>query len=87
MINPGPVSWNCRNFRILSKTARPHITALTMDEKLSSRITISDASLATEVERKRERRREKKREEIERERRRENEIIEGNKETEVHKEK
>ena len=62
MINPGPVSWNCRNFRILSKTARPHITALTMDEKLSSRITISDASFATEVEREKNRERGRERE-------------------------
>lgn len=33
---------------MLSKTALPHVTAFTMEEKLSSRITISEASLATE---------------------------------------
>lgn len=33
---------------MLSNTALPHITALTMEEKLSSKITMSDASLATE---------------------------------------
>mmetsp|Transcript_18681 Transcript_18681/g.30696 ORF Transcript_18681/g.30696 Transcript_18681/m.30696 type:complete len:341 (+) Transcript_18681:1074-2096(+) len=43
------VSWNWTNLRMLSYTHRPHITALTMEEKLSSIRTISDASLATSV--------------------------------------
>ena len=34
----------CRNFRMLQKTERPHITALTIDEKLSSMMTMSAAS-------------------------------------------
>ena len=41
------VNWNCKNLRILSKTDLPHMTALTIDLKLSSRMTISEASLAT----------------------------------------
>lgn len=41
------VNWNCKNLRILSKTERPQMTALTIEEKLSSKIIISDASLAT----------------------------------------
>jgi hypothetical protein len=32
---------------MLSKTDRPHMTAFTIDEKLSSKITISEASFAT----------------------------------------
>mmetsp|Transcript_4769 Transcript_4769/g.13710 ORF Transcript_4769/g.13710 Transcript_4769/m.13710 type:complete len:201 (+) Transcript_4769:2414-3016(+) len=43
------VSWNMRNLRMLLNTDRPHSTALTMDRKLSSRITMSAASLATSV--------------------------------------
>ena len=43
------VSWNTRNLRMLLKTERPHSTDLTMEEKLSSRITMSAASLATSV--------------------------------------
>lgn len=43
------VSWNCKNFRMLPKTERPHSTDLTMEEKLSSRMTMSAASLATSV--------------------------------------
>lgn len=35
---------------MLSKTLRPHITDLTIELKLSSRITISDDSLATVME-------------------------------------
>jgi len=34
---------------MLAKTDRPHMTALTMDEKLSSRMTMSAASLETSV--------------------------------------
>ena len=34
---------------MLLKTERPHSTVLTMDEKLSSRIMMSAASLATSV--------------------------------------
>mmetsp|Transcript_20244 Transcript_20244/g.29271 ORF Transcript_20244/g.29271 Transcript_20244/m.29271 type:complete len:306 (-) Transcript_20244:198-1115(-) len=43
------VSWNCRNLRMLSNTVRPHSTALTIEENLSSRSTMSDASRATSV--------------------------------------
>ena len=43
------VSWNCRNFRTLPKMERPHITALMIDPKLSSRMIMSDASFATSV--------------------------------------
>lgn len=43
------VSWNCKNFAILSYTLRPHSTALTMLEKLSSVRIISEASFATSV--------------------------------------
>mmetsp|Transcript_10395 Transcript_10395/g.33012 ORF Transcript_10395/g.33012 Transcript_10395/m.33012 type:complete len:237 (-) Transcript_10395:1933-2643(-) len=43
------LSWNCRNLRMLSYTERPHLTACTMEENLSSRMTMSDASLATSV--------------------------------------
>ena len=43
------VSWNCRNRRILSNTDRPHFTAFTMLLKLSSRITMEEAALATAV--------------------------------------
>mmetsp|Transcript_18107 Transcript_18107/g.37652 ORF Transcript_18107/g.37652 Transcript_18107/m.37652 type:complete len:273 (+) Transcript_18107:1139-1957(+) len=42
-------SWNCKNFRILSYTFRPHRTALAIDWMLSSRITMSQASLAISV--------------------------------------
>lgn len=34
---------------MLSNTERPHITALIIEEKLSSRITMSEASLATKM--------------------------------------
>lgn len=43
------VSWNWRNLAMESYTLRPHITAFTMDEKLSSVRMMSDASLATSV--------------------------------------
>lgn len=43
------VSWNCRNLEMLSYTFRPHMTALTMLEKLSSVRMMSDASFATSV--------------------------------------
>lgn len=43
------VSWNCKNFAILSYTLRPHITAFTILLKLSSVNIISDASFATSV--------------------------------------
>mmetsp|Transcript_12307 Transcript_12307/g.35035 ORF Transcript_12307/g.35035 Transcript_12307/m.35035 type:complete len:205 (-) Transcript_12307:2124-2738(-) len=43
------VSWNWRNLRMLLNTQRPHMHALTMDEKLSSKMTISAASFATSV--------------------------------------
>mmetsp|Transcript_27870 Transcript_27870/g.61129 ORF Transcript_27870/g.61129 Transcript_27870/m.61129 type:complete len:322 (-) Transcript_27870:1572-2537(-) len=43
------VSWNWRNLRMLLNTERPHSTLLTMDEKLSSRMMMSAASLATSV--------------------------------------
>ena len=43
------VSWNCRNLRMLSYTLRPHIMALTMELNLSSRMTMSEAPLATSV--------------------------------------
>mmetsp|Transcript_4289 Transcript_4289/g.13718 ORF Transcript_4289/g.13718 Transcript_4289/m.13718 type:complete len:322 (-) Transcript_4289:1556-2521(-) len=43
------VSWNCRNLRMLQNTERPHSTLLTIELKLSSRITMSLASLATSV--------------------------------------
>ena len=43
------VSWNCRNFRMLANTERPHSTDLTMLLKLSSMITMSAAALATSV--------------------------------------
>mmetsp|Transcript_4355 Transcript_4355/g.13564 ORF Transcript_4355/g.13564 Transcript_4355/m.13564 type:complete len:216 (+) Transcript_4355:417-1064(+) len=46
---PLMVSWNCRNLRILEKTQRPHETEATIELKLSSRMTMSDASLATSV--------------------------------------
>lgn len=36
---PFTVSWNCRNLRMLSNTDRPHSTARTMEENLSSMIT------------------------------------------------
>lgn len=44
---PFTVSWNCRNLRMLSYTPRPHMIALTMEENLSSRMTMSDAFCAT----------------------------------------
>mmetsp|Transcript_67068 Transcript_67068/g.112530 ORF Transcript_67068/g.112530 Transcript_67068/m.112530 type:complete len:442 (+) Transcript_67068:901-2226(+) len=43
------VSWNCRNFRILSLTVRPQVAAWTTVEKLSSIRTMSDAPTATSV--------------------------------------
>ena len=43
------VSWNCRNLRMLLNTERPHSTVLTIEEKLSSRMMMSEASLATSV--------------------------------------
>ena len=43
------VSWNCRNLRMLLNTERPHNTVLTIEEKLSSRMMMSEASLATSV--------------------------------------
>mmetsp|Transcript_11501 Transcript_11501/g.28967 ORF Transcript_11501/g.28967 Transcript_11501/m.28967 type:complete len:308 (+) Transcript_11501:179-1102(+) len=43
------VSWNCTNLRMESNTLRPHMTAFTMDEKLSSSKMMSDAFLATSV--------------------------------------
>ena len=43
------VSWNCTNFWILVYTDRPHRTTLTIEVKLSSRMTISDASFANSV--------------------------------------
>mmetsp|Transcript_8941 Transcript_8941/g.29392 ORF Transcript_8941/g.29392 Transcript_8941/m.29392 type:complete len:331 (-) Transcript_8941:2057-3049(-) len=43
------VIWNCRNLRMLLKTERPQSTARTMEEKRSSRMMMSDASLATSV--------------------------------------
>mmetsp|Transcript_16662 Transcript_16662/g.65071 ORF Transcript_16662/g.65071 Transcript_16662/m.65071 type:complete len:281 (-) Transcript_16662:1748-2590(-) len=43
------VSWNWRNFLMLSKMLRPHMTDLTMELKLSSVMMMSDASLAMSV--------------------------------------
>mmetsp|Transcript_120992 Transcript_120992/g.210475 ORF Transcript_120992/g.210475 Transcript_120992/m.210475 type:complete len:256 (+) Transcript_120992:2026-2793(+) len=43
------VNWNCRNFRMLSFTVRPHTAALTTVAKLSSMSTISAAPVATSV--------------------------------------
>ena len=43
------VIWNCRNFLTASLTARPHISAVMVEEKLSSRRIIELASLATSV--------------------------------------
>mmetsp|Transcript_27257 Transcript_27257/g.64984 ORF Transcript_27257/g.64984 Transcript_27257/m.64984 type:complete len:264 (-) Transcript_27257:1905-2696(-) len=43
------VSWNCRNRLMLSYTDLPQRTLLTMEEKLSSMMTMSEASCATEV--------------------------------------
>mmetsp|Transcript_8943 Transcript_8943/g.20556 ORF Transcript_8943/g.20556 Transcript_8943/m.20556 type:complete len:238 (+) Transcript_8943:1388-2101(+) len=43
------VSWNCRNLQMLSYTQRPHLTAITIELKLSSIRMMSDASLATSV--------------------------------------
>lgn len=43
------VSWNCKNLAMESYTLRPHITAFTIDEKLSSVRMMSDASFATSV--------------------------------------
>mmetsp|Transcript_6663 Transcript_6663/g.19752 ORF Transcript_6663/g.19752 Transcript_6663/m.19752 type:complete len:207 (-) Transcript_6663:2539-3159(-) len=43
------VSWNWRNLRMLSKTERPHRTALMIEENLSSIMIISLAFLATSV--------------------------------------
>mmetsp|Transcript_31673 Transcript_31673/g.77667 ORF Transcript_31673/g.77667 Transcript_31673/m.77667 type:complete len:335 (+) Transcript_31673:1239-2243(+) len=41
------VSWNCRNLQMLSYTHRPHLTAMTMDAKLSSITMMSAAFCAT----------------------------------------
>lgn len=43
------VSWNWRNLLILSYIFLPHLTAFTIDAKLSSSIIISAAYLATSV--------------------------------------
>lgn len=43
------VSWNWRNFAMESYTLRPHITAFTIELKLSSVRMMSEASLATSV--------------------------------------
>ena len=43
------VNWNCKNFLMLAVTVLPHSIALTMVQKLSFIIMISDASLATSV--------------------------------------
>lgn len=43
------VIWNWRNFLIHSKILRPHLIAVTIDEKLSSMRMIPEASLATSV--------------------------------------
>mmetsp|Transcript_5083 Transcript_5083/g.18357 ORF Transcript_5083/g.18357 Transcript_5083/m.18357 type:complete len:227 (-) Transcript_5083:84-764(-) len=43
------VTWNWRNFLMFLKMDRPHSTLFTMEEKLSSRMTMSLASLATSV--------------------------------------
>mmetsp|Transcript_15651 Transcript_15651/g.38982 ORF Transcript_15651/g.38982 Transcript_15651/m.38982 type:complete len:356 (+) Transcript_15651:301-1368(+) len=43
------VSWNCRNLVTDAYTLRPHLTALTMDEKESSMSRMSAASLAMQV--------------------------------------
>ena len=42
-------SWNWRNFCTFSYTERPHMTDFAMDEKRSSRMMMSAASLATSV--------------------------------------
>lgn len=41
------VSWNIMNLRQFSKMLRPHLTALKIDEKLSSKKRMSAASFAT----------------------------------------
>ena len=43
------LNWNCKNFLILSKIFLPHFIAWTIELKLSSKIIISAASLATSV--------------------------------------
>mmetsp|Transcript_48750 Transcript_48750/g.115784 ORF Transcript_48750/g.115784 Transcript_48750/m.115784 type:complete len:271 (+) Transcript_48750:928-1740(+) len=43
------VNWNWRNLQMLSYTQRPHLTAATMDTKLSSMMMTSEAFLATSV--------------------------------------
>lgn len=43
------VSWNARNLRTFSLMERPHSTAFASDARLSSRITILEACLATSV--------------------------------------
>ena len=43
------VSWNCKNFFMLSYTFRPHIAAFIIELKLSSSNIISAAYLATSV--------------------------------------
>mmetsp|Transcript_620 Transcript_620/g.2211 ORF Transcript_620/g.2211 Transcript_620/m.2211 type:complete len:210 (-) Transcript_620:2135-2764(-) len=42
-------SWNCKNFLMLSLTARPQRIALTTEAKLSSRSTMAEAPLAMSV--------------------------------------
>ena len=42
-------NWNCKNFLILSYIFLPYIIAVTIELKLLSIITISDASLAISV--------------------------------------
>mmetsp|Transcript_122122 Transcript_122122/g.182409 ORF Transcript_122122/g.182409 Transcript_122122/m.182409 type:complete len:300 (+) Transcript_122122:860-1759(+) len=43
------VNWNWRNLQMLSYTQRPHLTAATMDTKLSSMMMTSEAFFATSV--------------------------------------
>src|ERR1700744_2583800 len=43
------VIWNCRNFLTASLTARPHMRAVIVEEKLSSSRIIDEASFATSV--------------------------------------
>lgn len=52
MIKMAPIlmtNWNCKNFLTQVKIFRPHLTAVTMEAKLSSSRIISAASLATSV--------------------------------------
>ena len=43
------VNWNCKNFLIFSYIDLPYIMAITIDEKLLSKITISEASFEISV--------------------------------------